>query len=190
VHVEVIDAGTWRPPPSDRGFRGRGLELISALAHDVEVVHPQGSGTCVRFRFPAGDGADDAAPAPAPEEAPGAFGAAGNGPARLLEHDEDGPLRLSVLGELDLATSAALRDRLLRRIADLPAGGAAVVDLGPATYLASAGVGLLLEARAAAVDRGVDLRVRTRPGSAPERILLLAGLADEFAELPVPRSGG
>jgi anti-sigma regulatory factor (Ser/Thr protein kinase) len=25
LHVEVVDTGTWRPPPADRGFRGRGL---------------------------------------------------------------------------------------------------------------------------------------------------------------------
>lgn len=188
VLVEVVDGGTWRPPPSDRGFRGRGLELISALAHDVEVTHPPGSGTCVRFRFPA-CGGQDAAPAPAPEHAPGAFGTAGTGPARLLEHDEDGPLRLSVIGELDLATAAALRDRLLHRLSGLPAGSGVVVDLGPATYLASAGVGLLLEARAAAAGRGVGLRVRTRPGSAPERILVLAGLSDELGDVPDARTG-
>ncbi|MDP9430596.1 MAG: SpoIIE family protein phosphatase, partial [Actinomycetota bacterium] len=56
VRVEVRDTGVWRPPPADRGYRGRGLELISALATDVEVAHaPEAAGTTVRFRMAPAD---------------------------------------------------------------------------------------------------------------------------------------
>jgi serine/threonine-protein kinase RsbW len=44
VLVVVSDRGRWRPPPADPGFRGRGLLMIHALAHRVEVRQsPQGT---------------------------------------------------------------------------------------------------------------------------------------------------
>ncbi|HZG92190.1 MAG TPA: SpoIIE family protein phosphatase, partial [Pseudonocardia sp.] len=52
LDVRVGDAGRWRPPPADPGFRGRGLALIRDLATDV-VVEPGPEGTTVRFRMPA-----------------------------------------------------------------------------------------------------------------------------------------
>ena len=63
IAVRVRDTGNWRPPPADRGHRGRGLELIAALSTDVEVARPgddgrgPGSGTTVSFRMrPPDDG--------------------------------------------------------------------------------------------------------------------------------------
>jgi hypothetical protein len=53
-----------------------------------------------------------------------------------------------------------------------------VLDLRPTNYLASAGVGMVLRARARAEDSGVPFRVETAAGSPPDRILRLAGLAD------------
>jgi anti-anti-sigma regulatory factor len=61
------------------------------------------------------------------------------------------------------------------------------VDLTRTSYLASAGVGLLLETAAAARERRIALRVRTRPGSVPARILALTGVEEL---LPEPPSGG
>jgi serine phosphatase RsbU (regulator of sigma subunit)/anti-sigma regulatory factor (Ser/Thr protein kinase) len=56
LEVCVRDSGRWRPPPTDRGHRGRGLALIRTLAADVEVEHPEADGgTVVRFRFAPGD---------------------------------------------------------------------------------------------------------------------------------------
>jgi anti-sigma regulatory factor (Ser/Thr protein kinase) len=52
VRVDIRDEGTWRPPPADSGFRGRGLTLIHKLADDMTVGHEDG-GTTVAFRFPA-----------------------------------------------------------------------------------------------------------------------------------------
>jgi serine phosphatase RsbU (regulator of sigma subunit)/anti-sigma regulatory factor (Ser/Thr protein kinase) len=52
VDVQVEDFGTWRPVPSDPGFRGRGLMLIRELAEDVVVEPSPHGGTTVRFRVP------------------------------------------------------------------------------------------------------------------------------------------
>ncbi len=44
IAVTVEDDGTWRPPPADAGFRGRGLQLIDALADRALVTHtPRGT---------------------------------------------------------------------------------------------------------------------------------------------------
>jgi anti-anti-sigma factor len=175
VHVEVSDAGTWRPPPADRGFRGRGLELITALAEDVEVTHgPDGQlglGTRVRFRFPAGVRPDDA-----PIDAAVAPGGYGDGATARLVAEDGAELRLVVQGELDLASAGPIGEQVLRRLAERTPGEPVVLDLGETTYLASAGVGLVLRARAAAEARGVPFAVRTTDGSAADRILTLSGL--------------
>jgi anti-anti-sigma factor len=177
IEVCVRDEGVWRPAPADRGYRGRGLELISALAAEVEVTRTPddsgvaGSGTTVSFRFvPAGPGADDV---PVRARRHGA----GGEPARLTVHREREGLLLRVDGEVDLAAAPALRAEALRVLEDLPAGGRVVLDLEPVGYLASAGVGLVLELRAVAAARHAVLDVRTRPGSAPARALALGGVA-------------
>jgi anti-sigma regulatory factor (Ser/Thr protein kinase) len=46
VVVTVTDDGRWRPPPSDAGFRGRGLDMIRALVESL-TVSPAASGTRV-----------------------------------------------------------------------------------------------------------------------------------------------
>ena len=193
VDVEVIDTGTWRPPPADRGFRGRGLELISALAQDVEVTHgpdgPAAGGTRVRFRFLAETG-EDAAAAPAGAAVRGIFPATEGGPARLVESEEAGEVRLAVEGELDVASVGPLGTQLARRLGELAPGVPVVLDLGPTSYLASAGVGLVLEAQALAAAIGVPFRVRTAAGSPPRRILDLAGLTEFLTGSPITRSGG
>src|SRR6185312_12490795 len=45
--AELVDDGTWRPPPADRGFRGRGIEMIRRLA--AEAAIDVEDGTHVRF---------------------------------------------------------------------------------------------------------------------------------------------
>jgi anti-anti-sigma factor len=176
VDVCVRDEGVWRPAPADRGHRGRGLELITALATDVEVARTTddsgaaGSGTTVRFRFvPAGPGPADP---PVRARPP-----AGTQPPRVAVHREPGVLRLEFDGEVDLAVAPALRARALQALEDLPAGTSVVLDLRPATYLASAGVGLALELRAWAAARRVPVAITVREGSAPARVLALGGVS-------------
>jgi anti-anti-sigma factor len=102
----------------------------------------------------------------------------------LTVHDEPGGPRLEVHGEVDLATAGRVRRQLLTRIEQLAPGSVATLDLGPTGYLASAGVGLVLEAVARARRAGVELRVRTRPGTPPARILALAGVGEPAVEAP------
>jgi anti-sigma regulatory factor (Ser/Thr protein kinase) len=47
VQITVTDSGSWRPPSSADG--GRGMHLIEALMHGVEVDSGSG-GTVVRMR--------------------------------------------------------------------------------------------------------------------------------------------
>jgi anti-sigma regulatory factor (Ser/Thr protein kinase) len=50
--VVIEDDGTWRPPPADPGFRGRGLSLITRLA-DHAHINPTSTGTVVRMNWAA-----------------------------------------------------------------------------------------------------------------------------------------
>lgn len=52
VAVRVCDHGRWRRPPDDPGYRGRGIEMIRAVAHDVSI-RPGAGGTEVTFSLPA-----------------------------------------------------------------------------------------------------------------------------------------
>jgi len=50
VTVTVTDYGHWRPPPADRGARGRGLLLIRSLAEHAEI-RPNHQGTTVSMTY-------------------------------------------------------------------------------------------------------------------------------------------
>jgi anti-sigma regulatory factor (Ser/Thr protein kinase) len=50
VQVVVRDRGEWRSPPTDTGWRGRGLIIIQGIAEEVDVAH-NGDGTTVRMRW-------------------------------------------------------------------------------------------------------------------------------------------
>ncbi|HET9258102.1 MAG TPA: ATP-binding protein [Pseudonocardiaceae bacterium] len=50
ILVIVTDHGTWRPPPADQGFRGRGLQMIMALSHRAQVT-PGPRGTTVHMEW-------------------------------------------------------------------------------------------------------------------------------------------
>ena len=69
----------------------------------------------------------------------------------------------------DLGSAAALGTQLRDGLSDVPSGGTVTVDLTRTSYLASAGVGLLLELAAVARARGVDLRTAVAPGSVTTR---------------------
>jgi len=53
VSVAVVDGGRWRPAPSDAGFRGRGLQMIDALADHADITTGP-HGTSVRMRWRRG----------------------------------------------------------------------------------------------------------------------------------------
>ncbi|WP_409333026.1 SpoIIE family protein phosphatase [Trujillonella humicola] len=184
VRVRVRDDGTWRPVPADKGFRGRGIDLIGALATDVSIGPAEGGGTEVSFRVApaAADGGDPAAPsrpdaappADAALAAPDAAPAAPDGePVLAVRPGPRGPV-LELAGEWDLTGVARLRPELLAAVGRSP--DEAVLDLRSVGYLASAGVGLLLEAVAAARAAGGRVRVLVTPGSPPHRVLRLSGL--------------
>ncbi|GHF94460.1 MULTISPECIES: STAS domain-containing protein [Amycolatopsis] len=75
---------------------------------------------------------------------------------------------VSAIGSLATAVAAYLFPRLATDI---------VIDLADVTYLSSCGIALLLDAAALTRRRGTSLTVLARAGSAPLRILELAGLA-------------
>ena len=51
LSVRVADRGRWRPAPSVKGYRGRGLAMIHKLAEHVEVS-ATATGTQVCFEIP------------------------------------------------------------------------------------------------------------------------------------------
>ncbi|MGE0298308.1 SpoIIE family protein phosphatase [Pseudonocardia sp.] len=159
IDVLVRDFGTWRPPPVDRGYRGRGLDLIRLLGSDA-AVEPGPGGTVVRFRMAA---------RPVPAGADPVSRARPVSRTRLRVLTGDGARRAVLTGELDLAGVAAVREDLVSALADdVPV----VLDVTGLTYLGSAGVGMLVEA----LDRdAVTLRV---PADGPVRAVLdLVGIA-------------
>lgn len=46
VHVVVSDTGEWQPPPSEPGFRGRGVSMMTTLADQFDLHHDK-AGTTV-----------------------------------------------------------------------------------------------------------------------------------------------
>ncbi|MGQ0573865.1 MAG: PAS domain-containing protein [Pseudonocardia sp.] len=169
VEVAVTDFGTWRPRPADRGFRGRGLDLIEGLAGDgFAIEHGDGGATTVRFAL--------AVPVPDPDAPPPAPGppAAGSAPGVLDVAADADRVCLVLRGDLDLAAVAELRDRVLDALAgDDPRP--LVLDLTGVGYLASAGVGLVLEVVAKARSSGRRVTLH-HGGGAVARTVALAGL--------------
>ncbi|HZN20852.1 MAG TPA: STAS domain-containing protein [Micromonosporaceae bacterium] len=87
-----------------------------------------------------------------------------------------GTARVSVVGEVDLATAPALRDRLVDALHEQnPA--VLDVDLAGVTFLDCAGVGALVAARNTAVRSRCQMRV-SHPQPIVRRVLELAGTLD------------
>jgi anti-anti-sigma factor len=169
VAVEVSDSGLWRPVPEDPGHRGRGLQMIHAVGRDVDLRH-DGTGTRIRFRVPpvSADTSGPAADREAPDRASGPVDppAAGS------------PVRLPIGGEVDLAVATALRAELLERIDSAPPASTIEIDLRATTYIASAGVALLVHLAERARGRGHRVVALVEPGSAAARVLALTGVDD------------
>jgi anti-anti-sigma factor len=95
------------------------------------------------------------------------------GPAALRVGGRPDGRTVEVHGELDLAGVRGVRDELLRAVT---AGSGLTVDLRPTTYLASAGVALLVEADRTARAAGARLRLLVAPADVVRRALALSGV--------------
>ncbi|HEY0126062.1 MAG TPA: SpoIIE family protein phosphatase [Blastococcus sp.] len=168
--VRVTDTGAWRPVPTDPGHRGRGLRIISALSEDVHL-DPSPSGTTVRFRFvPAARDATPAATATAAEDS----SRPEDEPATVGVFQLDGRRHLAVGGDLDLAGVLSIRD-LLDAELDRPDRPPLTVDLTGVSWLASAGIGLLL---AVAERAGQQTDFVLPPSGPARRVLDLTGVTE------------
>jgi anti-anti-sigma factor len=82
--------------------------------------------------------------------------------------------RVSVAGEVDLATAPMLRDRLLTALRD-QSPEVLVVDLAGVRLLDCSGIGALIGVRNAALQAGCQLRI-TDPQPIVRRVLEVTGL--------------
>ncbi|MET9225756.1 SpoIIE family protein phosphatase [Lentzea sp. NPDC003310] len=170
VRVSVRDAGRWRPPPADKGHRGRGLDMIRAIADEYEL-RPDENGTTIRFHVPA---TPDARTSPPPAR-----------PVRssrgLADGDDQRVQAILITTDLDLSTVDELRPALLERI-DTPDERPVELDLTGVGYLSSSGVALLLQAFRRAEERGRVLTLVAEASGAPARVLELSGIAHRLPE--------
>jgi anti-sigma B factor antagonist len=95
-------------------------------------------------------------------------------------HDEE--LVVSVVGDLDMATSPTLSN-VLR--SSPPSHGTVVLDLSRVDFMGSSGVATIIDAREDLAGRGQDLVLRL-PSDPVQRVLALTGV-DELLALPSPR---
>ena len=169
VTITVSDDGTWRRPgdAGDPRIRRLGLALVREVVDEFGVDH-SGDGTVATIRRRL------RRPVPLPAEAPRD---SGRHPARarddelIIEAEGD---RLTVRGPLLLGTAGALAVHLGRETR----GGtrSLIVDLSGVTHLASSGVTLLQEARAAAERHGEHLSLLASPGSVADHVLSLVSI--------------
>lgn len=86
--------------------------------------------------------------------------------------------RVAVVGEVDLATTPVLRERLLHVLRD-QRPDLLDVDLAEVTFLDCTGLGVLVAVRAAAVQAGCQMRV-SHPQPIVRRVLEVTGLLGVF----------
>ena len=162
VRARVRDEGSWRPAPDDKGYRGRGLDLIRDVSSRMELDRGP-AGTEVRFTL---------SPFWAPTAAPPAPGA--NAPAEVQVDGAQGEVGVTVVGDLDLAGVQAVRDRLVDAVSGTT--GVVTIDLRETGYLASAGIALLVEVDRVARVSGGRLRLLVSAGDVVRRALRLSGV--------------
>jgi anti-anti-sigma factor len=173
IEARVRDEGSWRPVPDEKGYRGRGLELIRDVSGGMRL-HRGPQGTEVRFRVAlSGSPAVHTGPAPAARGTDRTPPRPGPATVRISGDVEGGTRTVEVRGELDLAGVRAVGDELL---ASTDAGGTLTVDLRATTYLASAGVALLVEADRRVRSAGGKLRLRVAGGDVVRRALSVSGV--------------
>jgi anti-anti-sigma factor len=106
-------------------------------------------------------------------------------PSELIEltpeESTDSTQVLRVTGDLDTCTANELRAPLPAHIVRQGDRRPVDLDLTAPGYLSSSGIALLLEAAYLAQRTGRAFGVTSLSGSAPDRILTLAGLGDALA---------
>jgi anti-sigma B factor antagonist len=94
-----------------------------------------------------------------------------------------GALRLVVSGELDMASSPAMRRILEARLDEVPAGGEVVIDMSEVEFLSAAGLRDLVLIARATRDRGVVLRLGPVSGMV-QRVLAATDVRSEIERGP------
>jgi anti-anti-sigma factor len=96
---------------------------------------------------------------------------------------------LAIGGELDLSSSAALEDEIMKAVQT--DATSLVIDLRQLEFVDSTGLGVLVKAHQLAADAGREFGL-VRGGPQVERLLDLTGLADRLtiAETPEELIGG
>jgi anti-anti-sigma factor len=167
------------------GFTSTAFRVDAARAHNVEYPECDGSVQIIfrsdeRRRAP--EAHPDAAPKPAASSTAGTASSANSSPAgpprrpfRMRERrDADGLVRLTILGELDLAVT----DQLDERLRELRAIGHGVrIDLSQLAFIDSSGVQALLIALAEGRCNGWQLEVARQVSPSVERAARVAGIA-------------
>ncbi len=186
VTAVVSDTGSWRPAPADPGYRGRGLQMISALATDVDLTSSP-TGSAIRFRLRPAPTSPVSTPPPAAADG---IGIAPGEPATAVVSHAGDRTCVVLTGDLDQAGVTAVADTLRTLVdgaetAPTRAGDGAplLVDLRGVGWLTSIGLGLLLQAAQDAAGR-VTFVV---PASGPARRALdITGVTALLPTAPDP----
>jgi anti-sigma B factor antagonist len=92
----------------------------------------------------------------------------------VQRRDREGWIVLTVLGELDLSAAPRVRQAALQAVPPVAAGGEpprVVVDLSPAAFVDSAGLGVVLGIVRRARQAGGQAAIVVDPSSSPGRVL-------------------
>ncbi|SIS04925.1 anti-anti-sigma factor [Williamsia sterculiae] len=166
LDVQVIDHGQW-VANEHSSEPSRGLGFVSALITTATVT-PGDSGTRASFTYPLSRSArivtDPAVIHTPPHQLD---------PVQFhIDFDDDG--ELVVCGDVDALHAPTLAGRI---IGQSRSGTRALrVDLSAVTYLGSAGLRMLAEARAQARRQDSDLILIAPPGSTAHHVLSLVGI--------------
>ena len=94
----------------------------------------------------------------------------------------DGHVRITVAGEVDLANAATVEDQIVAAITNQATGVAA--DLGGVDYMDSAGMRILFSLASRLAGLQIALEVVVPVGSPARRLVEVSGLASLVALLP------
>lgn len=95
-----------------------------------------------------------------------------------IHHEVPGELRISVSGDLDLASAAHLHETADQALADHECH-TLILDLAHVSFIDSSGLSAILVVRNSTLDRRVRLRLRAIPRPV-QRILQLSSLDQVF----------